>query len=234
MTVLNFLLLDEIVFILSDTLLSDADKVQPLLFTSKVHPVPHWQGLITGTGSSPFILDWFTTAVGSLLARDLVHVDQYAPSLLRSLFPKHTYEPENGREITSTIYHFGYSPEEKRFVGFAYRSTDNFESERLPYAFGIKPDPKQPLDLAAVTALPADFIPIAELQKDIEKNRPLTSRVGVGGQLIAYALEVIRDESGTPTIRTTINICHDFSDFEEMYQFAVNRIDPIRTTSKET
>jgi hypothetical protein len=50
MTVLNFLLTNEAVYLLTDTVLSDPDDLSPIAFTTKVHPLPHLQAVICGTG----------------------------------------------------------------------------------------------------------------------------------------------------------------------------------------
>jgi hypothetical protein len=46
---LNFLLTDEVVYVLTDTVLSDPDDLSPLAFTTKIHALPHLQALICGT-----------------------------------------------------------------------------------------------------------------------------------------------------------------------------------------
>ena len=57
MTVLNFLLTDEAVYLLTDTVLSDPDDLSPVTFTTKIHALPHLQALICGTGHAQAIAE---------------------------------------------------------------------------------------------------------------------------------------------------------------------------------
>lgn len=157
MTVLNFLLTDEAVYLLIDTLLSDPDDLSPVAFSTKIHPLPHLQALICGTGHAQAIAEWVATVNLTLPVRDAAHLDQFAPMELRKLFARHPKEDIGEREITTTLYHFGFNERAGRFVGFAYRSADDFRSEPLAQGFGLKPAPDWPVDGRKITRLPEHF-----------------------------------------------------------------------------
>jgi hypothetical protein len=225
MTVLNFLLADEAVYVLTDTVVSHPDDLSPVTFTTKVHCLPHLQALICGTGHVQSIIEWVVTVNMGILARDVVHLDQFAPAELRKLFARHTSGGIRDRDITTTLYHFGFDAQAGHFAGFAYRSTDGFRSERLQEGFGFKPAPDWPLDGAEIKKLPDDFIAIAKKQKTQDEASALAKRVGVGGHLVFYAMQRIPGLHGAFTVQTSAAICHTFPDFEAMYVSAAAKVE---------
>jgi hypothetical protein len=42
--------------------------------------------------------------------------------------------------MTTTVYHFGFSEVTGLIHSFAYRSANNFQSEKIAYGLGIKPE----------------------------------------------------------------------------------------------
>jgi hypothetical protein len=227
MTVLNFMLAEEAVYILSDTIVSDPATMDPITFTSKVYPAPHWEGLICGTGIMQFVTEWYLRAITTIVAQDIVHLDQFTPRTASQLFEK--YKTSAGRKATSTLYHFGFDRIESRFVGFAYRSTNDFASERLPYAIGIKPNPGNP-DLE-IKSFPDDFIRLAQLQKQLDDTKPAAERVGVGGHLIAYMLQRVDTNGLRHEIQTTIRRCYEFPDYSAAYVKACSKLPANSQTS---
>jgi len=217
MTVLNFLLTDEAVYLLTDTVLSDPDDLSPITFTTKIHTLPHLQAVICGTGYAQLIAEWVAVVNLSLPARDVVHLDRLAPAKLRGLFARHASEDATGgREITTTLYHFGFDERASRFVAFAYRSADDFRSEALPQGFGFKPAPEWDFDSRKITRLPEHFIGIAGKQKAQDEATDPAKRVVVGGQLIFCAMQRIPGPGKSATVQTSLAICHTFPDFEEV------------------
>ena len=146
MTLLNYLLTDDAVYVLTDTVISDPDDLAPVGFTTKVYPLPHLQALICGTGHVQPIVEWVAHINLHLLVRDIVQLDQMAPSRLRALFGRYALRQAGEREITTTLYHFGFDNAARRFAGFAYRSVDHFCSEPIEPGFGFKPAPEWPID----------------------------------------------------------------------------------------
>jgi hypothetical protein len=211
MTVINFALLPDGVYVVADTLVTN-DRFEPGFFTSKVHPAPHLNGLICGTGSLGLILDWSRIVLGGMLAMDMAHLDEFTPDSLRSL---HAARPEGGREAsTSTIYHLGFDHREGRFVGYAYRSASNFKSERLEYGTRTKPGYVGPLPL---TGFPDDFVKVCRAQRVEQDALPPEERVFIGGHVIAYMLQVYRAEGSPAAVTTTITRPFEFEDFENTY-----------------
>lgn len=211
MTVLNFALMEDGVYVVADTLVTTSD-FRAAFFTSKVHPVPHMNGLICGTGSLGLILGWSRQVLGGMLAMDVGHLDEFTPEALRAL---HAERPEEERAAgTTTIYHLGFDDIENRFVGFAYRSTDDFASERLAYGTRTKPGHESTRPLSA---FPDDFVQACREQRAVQDELPPGDRVFIGGHVTAYMLQVHREPGSPPAVTTTITRPFEFEDFETAY-----------------
>jgi hypothetical protein len=65
MTVLHYVLEEQAVYLLTDTVVSDPATMRPLAFTSKVFSPPHWQGVMTGAGICPFVVEWSLTSMST-------------------------------------------------------------------------------------------------------------------------------------------------------------------------
>jgi hypothetical protein len=217
MTVLDFHMQEDAIYLITDTMVSEAQSMEPILFTTKVFPVPHWEGLICGTGIMQFINSWFHMAVSNILATNVALLDEFTPVQLRELWARGYVENEG--DYSSTVYHLGFDRAENRFVGFAYRSTDDFVSERIEYGTRIKPD-LDSIDNFEPANFPEGFIEIAESQKLQDDSKPVSERVGVGGSVIAYRLWRQELQDGQITVNTLIWKCHEFSDAAEAYQMA--------------
>jgi hypothetical protein len=223
MTLMNYLLTDEAVYLLTDTLLCDPDDLSPVAFTTKIHALPHLQAMICGTGHAQVIGEWVATVNLALVVRDVVHLDQVAPTELRKLFARHPKEGAGEREIATTLYHFGFDERAGRFVGFAYRSADDFHSEPLPQGFGLKPAPDWPLDGRKITRLPEHFIAIAKKQKAQDEATEAGKRVMVGGKLVFGAMQRVPGAGNKPTVQTSLAVCHSFPEFEQFFAQAAAR-----------
>jgi hypothetical protein len=223
MTILNYLLTDEAVYVLTDTVLSDPDDLSPVTFTTKTHALPHLQALICGTGHAQAIAEWVATVNLAVLVRDVVHLDQFAPTKLRKLFARYPNEGAGEREITTTLYHFGFDERAGRFAGFAYRSADDFRSEPLPQGFGLKPAPDWPVDGRKITRLPEHFIAIAKRQKAQNEAAEASKRVMVGGKLIFCVMQRVPGAGNSPTVQTSLAVCHSFPEFEQLHAQAAAR-----------
>ena len=156
--------------------------------------------------------------------RDVVHLDQFAPTELRKLFARHPKEDAGEREITTTLYHFGFDERAGRFVGFAYRSADDFRSEPLPQGFGLKPAPDWPIDGRKITRLPEHFIAIAKKQKAQDEAAEASKRVMVGGKLVFCVMQRVPGARNNPTVQTSLAVCHSFPEFEQLYAQAAARL----------
>jgi hypothetical protein len=215
-TALNFYLQETQVLIVADTLVTNA-SFAPAFFTTKIHPVPHWNGLICGTGDLGLILEWHRQALGNLLARDISHLDEYVPECLRRL--REGRSTDTASEGTSTIYHFGLDEIEDRFVGFAYRSTNNFQSERLRYGLSFKP----PFDIGErkLEEFPRDFVKMCLDQRIAQENLPIEQRVFIGGHVTAYRLDLYRQAEQDSNVIISISRPFKFDDFNANFETCI-------------
>ena len=177
MTALVFALQSDQVCVAMDTLVVGADDRLPLSFQRKFLPVPRADLVIVGTGHADFVNGWFGHYQAHLHSKSIDELDAEAPHIFRT-----SVVAEGGLSgLTVTIYHFGYSAAEKRYVGYAYRSDHDFQSERLQYALGYKP---------VIPITPSDDIRFPEFLVDIiveqqrhDNLKPFEERVGIGGEI---------------------------------------------------
>ncbi|MEM5432817.1 hypothetical protein [Cupriavidus oxalaticus] len=200
MTAAIFNIGPEQVIIAMDTLAMSGDTGNPYFFTTKLYPLPHLQGVMFATGIGDLATKWFVK-LERFLARDIHHLDQYVTPPLQEL----GMEFNLSEAQTTTIYHIGYSEAESRYVGFAYRSTNSFRSERLEYGLRTKPG----IPDASVNSFPSDFIRLMEAQRTNDAAVPLSERVFIGGEIQAL---ILANRS------MTIQTIHRFSDYEALFQ----------------
>lgn len=88
--------------------------------------------------------------------------------------------------MTTTVYHFGISEETGEVVAYAYRSTNNFISEPVPYGIGIKPECAVPtVDASNINFLVTE---IMKEQRRIQATVPRSERIFIGGEAVAMCL----------------------------------------------
>ena len=124
------------------------------------------------------------------MCRDIVFLDHIAPTKLAELNATLNPNPQ----ITSTIYHFGYSTAEEQFLGYAYRSENDFASEALTYSMGIKPSDKEAVEFAqaemdAGRNIYEILVEVVRKQKFLDDQKPIESRVGVGGGIHILSIQ---------------------------------------------
>jgi hypothetical protein len=177
MTALVFALQPDEVYIAMDTLLIGADDRMPMSFKRKFLSVPESDLVVAGTGHADFINGWFQHLHANLQGATIDDLNKEAPNIFRA-----SVSAEGGLSgLTATIYHFGYSAQEHRYAGYAYRSEHSFRSERLQYALGLKPVvPVAPND---DIRFPDFLIDIVLKQQCEDRLRPITERVGIGGEI---------------------------------------------------
>lgn len=188
------------VIVATDTLAVGADTEEPCYFSSKAYPLPHLNGIMCITGIDEFGVEWFRD-VRRLIARDLHHADAFVAPMLRGLGSRYALGPD----ATSTVYHLGFSQVEQQFVGYAYRSTNGFASERLQYGFSHKPG----VAGAKLETYPDDIIDLMEAQRRGEIAKPVGERVYIGGDVHCY---ILTDRS------MTIQAVHRFEDYGFDYE----------------
>lgn len=195
MTLLNWELTPDYVLILSDTLSLDWDDKRARSFTTKVYPMPHIGAVVTGTGLAPFVTQFFISINGDMVIRDICHLAEFAPAYLQRLWVETTRELSE--EATVTLYTFGIAEEGGQFTGYAYRSTNGFRAEQIPYAMAMKPATSTE-DLQTVNSLES-FVALTRKQQAQDRELPHEKRVGIGGDLWMYFLS--KSETGSVTIK---------------------------------
>ncbi|CAN5499760.1 hypothetical protein BH10ACI1_BH10ACI1_18620 [soil metagenome] len=199
MSSLIFSLSEQEIFIATDTLAMNGENFTPFFFTTKVYFLPHLRGVMCGTGIGDFATDWYLR-LDRFLAKDFIHLDEFVTNALLEVAEKYHFDTE----VTSTIYHFGYSEMEKEHFAFVYRSTNDFKSEKLGYGFGVKP----PISNSAIELSPQNFVEIMKLQQIESSQIPIEKRIFIGGEIL---LTVLRQ--GTIVSQTI----YRFDDYEELY-----------------
>jgi len=192
------------IFVATDTLATFPDGA-PRMFTTKAFVVPHLRMIVCCTGIQGFLGRWFIEINDRMLVRGIDNLNFHAPKILPSLFRKYKDEygiPEN---ILSTVYHFGFSENDRLVHSYVYRSENNFVSEQLPYGIRVKPACKP----AESFQLPQDLRRMMDEQRSIQESLPRDERVYIGGEIQAYHL--------TETA-TAMYICDQFDDFETTEQ----------------
>jgi len=144
-----------------------------------------------------------TPSAFSLVVRDIDHVDRYTPEGL-SILAK---QCENLNKKTSTVYHFGFAENRNRYVAYAYRSSNEWQSEEIQYGFGVKP--QIDVQFLDIIQLPDTFIDIMKRQRDEDLKLELSKRVGVGGDI-----HFVQMKDGN----INVSVCHRFESYEEDYE----------------
>jgi len=206
-TALDFFVQPDHVIFATDTLSVDADAQQPHSFLTKFAVLPHLGLAATGTGNGLFLAEWYSVLRSDLIARDIDHVDSYAPGELRRIGDSHDLTSS-----TATAYHFGYSPSRDRYVAHVYRSTRQFESELILDGMGLKPPISDPPD---APEFPQAFVEIMTRQHDEDRARPTHQRVGIGGEIQCVHV------SGGGFLVFTL---HRFPSYEEDYTMMCSRL----------
>lgn len=197
----------EQVLVVTDTLTTDLNG-SPSFFTSKANYLPHLQTVVAGTGVCGFSTDWFAQVNNQMVIRGIENLDYHTPNALRSLWEQYKADYSLLDDMTTTIYHFGFSEESGNVVSFVYRSTAGFASERLQFGVGVKPECTIP-DENLLEHLEA----MMHEQRSLQSLKPLPQRIHIGGK--AYAIHLTKQAC-------TFTELFEFSDFRlqesEVYQ----------------
>lgn len=200
MTAIIFSLAPNQVIVASDTLAVAGGTYKPFFFTTKFYPLPHLHGVMFATGLGDLASEWFSN-LERFLVRDIQHLDEYVTSSLRLLGKSFGLDDHQ----TATIYHIGYSESDDQYIGFAYRSLNNFESEKLVYGIHTKPGVLN----AEIKSYPEDFIKVMKNQKYEDEALPIEDRVFIGGEIQSLMME---------NKITTISTLYRFEEYELLYK----------------
>ena len=174
----------------------------PSHFTTKAVLVPHLRMIIAGTGVAGFSSRWFVHVNDGMTVRGIDHLDQHTQPGLCNLWAGYRKEVGFPTEFTTTIYHIGFSEVTGEAVAFAYRSENNFASERLGHGTRMKPEGKAEPGYE----LPQGIVQIMESQREIQASKPPHERVYIGGEIQLIVMD---------GYVTTCGRLHRFSDFDE-------------------
>ncbi|MCA1842487.1 MAG: hypothetical protein LC792_04720 [Actinobacteria bacterium] len=201
----------ESVLVVTDTRATTTEG-DPYLYVTKCRIVPHLDMVLAGTGIAQLPDLWHARVMDSMLCRDIDMLDRHAPAALRSLWREELglTAPEQGR---ATIYHFGFSELRREYVGYAYRSTDDFASEALQPGFRVKPEADEmPDDIPGTLK---EMVALARRIRADQDRRPAADRVYVGGELVLTALQ----NGGTTCAKI-----HRWEDFDIMWDRMNDRL----------
>lgn len=163
----------------TDTLVVTPDG-EPFMFTSKAIHLPHLKVIVAGTGLQGFASEWALKINDKLIVNGLNNLDYHTPLCLRELWIKFKTELLFGEEMTTTVYQFGFSQIDGNIAAFAYRSTNNFESEELTY--GMRAKPKCTFleeNDSVIDAIPK----MMRDQRRIQDEGPKDGRLYIGGEI---------------------------------------------------
>jgi hypothetical protein len=191
------------VLVVTDTLATHPTG-EPYLLVSKCSIVPHLEIAVAYTGVAQVGQRWAHQLQTAVLARNIDLLDQHVPGALRKVTTD-VIDEFGDLPGSSTVYHFGYSEEKEAYVGIAYRSEKDFESDPIPYGFGVKPVP------VGEFSAPNDLDGLVALGKQIRAEQdagPQESRIYIGGE---FWMTVLANR----TIQ--VSKLFRFDDFEEQW-----------------
>jgi hypothetical protein len=190
MTLLNISHNQKQVLVFSDTLALSADDHFPFNFLPKVFSLPHINSLITVTGVQQLLFDALTSVIGRIVYQDVEALSEFLPDQLNVHWSN--LKNTSSFEGTTTVYLFGSNSDGIEMLGFAFRSVDNFVAEPLGYGQRTKPAPRD-FELPNSDDFFKDQIKIAVLQQREDRALPISQRIGIGGDLLLYALTLNED-----------------------------------------
>ena len=183
MTALVYTLQPDQICIAMDTLVVSAQDKTPLSFQRKFLSLPQYNLLIAGTGHVGFINGWFDYVSSINNINGIDDLNSIAPSILSDSVKAGGGLSDN----TATLYHFGYSKTEAKYIGYAYRSTSNYIADRLEYALGFKPYVE--IRECNKIEFPGFLIEIIQEQQRQDSLLPINQQVGIGGEIDFAKLE---------------------------------------------
>jgi hypothetical protein len=193
----------DLVIVAADTLVVSLEDRSPRSFSSKVQIIPHLRMIAAGTGNANFCNEWYSMVMNDMLVDDVEHLNYHTPYALVELYKSNKERYSFKNELTTTIYHFGFSKNDGLIHSYAYRSKNNFISEPIQYGLRYKPECK----IDEKIQLPFDIKKIMELQRATQSTQSKENRIEIGGEIQVYFLT----NDGY-----TVKTIDKFSDFEKV------------------
>jgi hypothetical protein len=211
---------DDFVAVGMDTLnvfKNDDGSRSPANFTTKIFPLPHLKALMCGMGDARIIAAWHSWIIQILIARDIFTLDQAAPDQLPEITAR--YESP----CRTSIIHFGYDDERKRYCGFKYSSEQGYRSEEMERTIYVSPTCDGLINDfldeefkryaggeygQGGDALARLFAAIIGVTKVWQEKQPAIEKVNIGGEVHFLSL--------TPQ-GYNMWVCHTFDDYEKVW-----------------
>lgn len=194
----------------TDTLAVRPDG-SPMMFCSKAIYLPHLKTIIAGTGLGMFSGDWANYVNNHLIVAGLRNLDYHTPAGLRAQWRKAKQDLSIPPSMTATIYQIGVSEDDAEIRAYAYRSTNDFESEPLQHGMRAKPDCSFPEGNVV-----ENIRPMMLEQRTVQAEKSPDERIYIGGECVIMHL--------TKEACTTASLFR-FDDFEDQLKtvFALHR-----------
>lgn len=154
------------------------------MFCSKAIYLPHMRTIIAGTGLGMFAGDWANYVNNRLIVAGLRNLDHHTPDGLRTLWTHAKERDDIPNSITTTVYQIGVSEDDGEVRAFAYRSTNDFESEPLGHGTRAKPECAFPSEGHLLHHLQ----PMMIEQRAIQDAKPPDDRLYIGGECVVMHL----------------------------------------------
>lgn len=218
MTALDFIIQDNAIIVAMDTLSLRATDNELHKMVTKFFPLPHMNCLICGTGNMGAIIDWFAWVENNIVANGIYQLNELTQQTIKVFMDEH-----NGINLC-TIYQFGLHELDRKFHGYAYRSTNDFKSEEIEQGIGVKPPDafltqEGHLDLTSFTSETSSFeeilCNIMLQQKEYDDSLDKSKRLGIGG--IVQIVIMCRDN-------IVIRNYKYFDDFDDAHNQILNNL----------
>jgi len=201
--------------VLMDSLSCYPNK-KPFKFASKFRSFPHLKGVICGVGTFNIIVKWWKKVEDSLIVKNITQLDHFTPNLLRNILNE--VEEEFNVKPTATIYHFGIDELNNEMIGYVYRSSNSFISEKVGYHIGYRPNYEIYWDKLPKNDNIQAYIEIMKQlkhQDDILKE----NKVGIGGEIHLLMLELSGQYIGKSIYK--------FKDYDKNYEEMIDNLQYI-------
>lgn len=178
MTALVYVIQPDQVCFVMDTLVVAHDDKLPLAFQRKFYVISKNNIVSAGTGLGNLINTWFLALNHLPEEIDIDELGPMIPELMDKLRP---FIAGFGL-ASATLYHFGYSRAQAKYVGLASRSERGWIPEAIPEnAIGYKP--VVPLPPCDDMRFPDSLVKVIQTQKQADSLLPVAEKVGIGGEI---------------------------------------------------
>lgn len=179
MTALVYFLQPNALFLATDMLIKNKQTGKPSGFIQKFKVIKEANVVITGIGSDNLVQRWSDYVEDVLTDTNIDKLNQLTPESLFEAIEQHM----NLMDGATVIYQFGYSETKQQYVGYAYNSANNFQSEKLDYSIGYYPLVDVPAMNTENDDISQFFIDIMLEQYHQDQIKPFEEQIGIGGEI---------------------------------------------------